>query len=407
MAGLNSTTFDAARKIVYRQGIEKAVLEKSPFVGMMEKVQFPGKQKDLVVDVAHAGASASFTVAQAQKSSSTKYAFNMTRASLYVQGSIDGEVEESSTSEGAVASALKDLLEEKAQEFSHALSWSAWNGQGGAVGRINSSGPSTTTITLTNVSDHVNFNVGDEVQLSTTNTAASTPHSSGASATITAINRETGVLTTDSNWTSQIGSAAADDFIFKKGMVGACAAGVLAWVSPDASPGSLFGVTRTIDRNRLAGIRYPAANMDPVSAIIMARAIGRENSKDDLDVLWVGCRRYADIELSIEGKSTPVKMTGKTSGGIEIGYEGIRYGSLTIMEDPFCPNPYGLITKKKGVWKCGTTKSGLPHFQDNGSNGKLFPEPSEDANQFRMRGYFQYECHRPVSNVLLLWDEAS
>jgi hypothetical protein len=401
MTALNNANFDAALKILYREGIEQAVLKESPFLAMCDKRLMPGKSRDLVINIAHQGASPSFTVAQARKNASTPRAFRVTRSKLYVLGSIDGETDDSSAGGGAVAAGLKTILDQKLQEFSHALSYSVWNNTGGSIGRVGT--VATTRITLATVTDHVNFNVGDELEFSATDgTSGSVKAGTG---TVTAVDRKNGYLDTDTNWSTQVPtiSDSPDDYIFKEGTFGNSIAGVLAWVPPTDAPAALFGVTRTEDPTRLAGIKYSASNQDIESAIIDAQARAFENNAGELDVLYMGPRRYATLLKSLQGKATYEKMTGgNMSGTAKVSYEAVKVGNCKVMRDPYCPDALGLMTKSSGVWTLGHTKSGVPHFDTKDGN-KLSREPSSDAHEFRLKAYCQLMCENPLENVLITW----
>lgn len=395
MTAINNTNFDKALKIFYRDGISQAVMDKSPFLAMCDKTDFPGKQKELVINIAHQGASPSFSVAQARKDASTKRAFSVTRSKLYVLGSIDGETDQASMGGGAVAAALKTIIDEKLQEYSHAMSWSVWNNTGGAVGVISS--VSTTRITLTNVTDHVNFNVGDELEFSSTDGTSGSPEV--GTATVTAVDRKNGYIDTDTDYSTQVPTIANGMSIFKEGTHGNSIAGVLSWVPPTDTPGSLFGLNRNEDPTRLAGIKYSASNQDIESAVIDAQARAFENNADELDILYMGPRRYATLLKSLQGKVTYDTVKGKSA---KVSFEAVRIGNAKVVRDPFCPDAYGLLTKSSGVWKIGATSAGVPHFDSKDGN-KLSREPTSDAHEFRLKGYFQLECHKPLNNVLITW----
>ena len=401
MAALNNTTFDAALKIQYRQGIEHAALEKSTFLGVVEKRVSPGLQYNMVLDIEHTGASPSFVAAQSRAAAATKRVFAVTRAKCYVFGSMSSETLDAGANGGAVADPFADYMEEKLTEAAHAMSYSVWQGQGGAVGKIST--VVTTRITLTNVEDHVHFNVGDFLEFSTTNDSASTPHSSGATAKITAIDRVNGFLDTGTNWATQVSAIAASDFIFNEGWTGQNTAGVLAWVPPDTTPPVLFGLTRTTDNVRLAGYPLDVSSLDPISALLTAKGKFWVNAKVQPDITWMNPTEFTQLEIALEGKTVPTRVQGSTLSGIKIGYDAISYGGMSIMQDVFCPVGYALMTRKSGVWKLAHTRSGLFHFHDSDGN-KLSRQANADADEFRIKSYYQMECHKPWCNVLLSYN---
>ena len=81
---------------------------------------------------------------------------------------------------------------------------------GGAIGQVNASGPSTVTFNLLEIEDVVNFEVGMNLQASAADgsTGSDTLLDAGATGLISAVNRDTGVITSATNWTATVDGAA-------------------------------------------------------------------------------------------------------------------------------------------------------------------------------------------------------
>lgn len=88
-----------------------------------------------------------------------------------------------------------------------------------------------------------------------------------------------------------------------------------------------------------------------------------------------------------------------------IGFDGFvipgAQGPVTVVADPNCPHPYGLLTNKDAWELAGLGR--VPHFSEE-DGLKFSREANADAIEFRLKMYGQIICHRPVNNVLIDWD---
>jgi hypothetical protein len=289
------------------------------------------------------GRSKDFATAQANEYSSNFEGFDITHVSDYGVGRLEGHVVDSAAGGDAAkfVDHLKNEIDGCLSTLGDTLAKEAYRGTGGARGVVGS--VSTTSLTLADPEDVVFFEVGMELQADTVD-GGGTVHV--GTATITAINRDTGVLTSDSNWTSQITGLAANDYLFQQGDYDACAAGVAAWI-PSTAPTAtaFFGVDRSVDSERLGGIRFDGSSytMDDVFIRAEARA-ARSNAK--ITHFFANPVDVADLKAVLEDRKRVIDVETYYNG---VGFKGIKIcdgqaGEIPLISDPDCPvnRCYGL-----------------------------------------------------------------
>lgn len=131
----------------------------------------------------------------------------------------------------------------------------------GTIGTLN-----TNSIVLTDPSGIVNFEVGMQCVFSANDGTSGSLLGSGADALVTAVDRETGTITFTTGELAGVGSLATGCHIFREGdWIGAAGttmfAGLGAFIAATNSPAALYGMTRTSDPTRLAGVRVPSADL--------------------------------------------------------------------------------------------------------------------------------------------------
>lgn len=313
-------------------------------------------------------------------------------------GSVDNEALLASRSDkGAQAKALDTQIKAATYEFGRAMGKQAFGNGDGARGYVGTSGITTTALTLSDSNDVVNFEVGMEVELSSAGTVATLR---AGTATITAINRTTGVLTTDSNWTTQIPGATDADYIAREGDTAACLTGLAGWI-PASTPGALFGVTRTADTTRLAGSRITGSGA-PEEEIIIDAVTESVINGGRPDLLVVHPKRFAELLKNLHAKSyTTVPIP---TDNAKVAFRGIEFnapnGSVKVLSDPQCPYAYGWLVKKNSFELCHLGK--FPHFSEE-DGLKFSREASADAVEFRLKAYGNLLCHEPHHNVCITW----
>jgi hypothetical protein len=303
---LSTSLFGPSLKELYT-GKRRAdlAMRKQPFLAMVKKKEdFGGELRRITAKYVNPqGGSAGFANAQANTYAGREVKFNITRKSNYQLAHIDAEtIEASATDAMALTRALKDRVDGAVMNLGHDLGRKLFQAGGGALGRV-ASGFGTPTVTLTNLRDARFFEVGMTVTGGTTDGTTNGTKRSGT-AQITAINRQAGTITVSGNWTASITGLTTNDYLFRDGDTDANnngtalnIQGLAAWLPSTAPGATLFnGVDRSVDTDRLGGIRYDGTNKTLENAIIYSASdLGEAGATPDICLM--SNRQYANLKV--------------------------------------------------------------------------------------------------------------
>lgn len=386
--------------------IMQALIANSPVLGMMPKDENAGGRY-IHVPILRTGAqgrSATFATAQTNAVGSQATAFDVTFASNYQLCQIDGNnMDDMSSKENSLYDAIDHEMEAGIANLRKDLRLQVFGNVGGARGQVGS--VSTYYLTLKNIEDAIHFEENMEICCSATDGTSGSLRDSGAATTITAIDRNTGILTSDAEWTTAISGLTADDYLFAEGDFGAKWAGILSWL-PAATPSAtaFYGVDRTLDVNRLSGIRYDGSGEPIESAFVNAAAkIQLLDGMAKIGVLnpikWgqfansLGADRLNRVDL----KDT----TGR------VGYKAIEImtasGPIPIVADPGCHTRYGLLLDLS-TWKCASVGKLVRVVDDDGLTIRRAASGDNWNISLKSRGNFV--CSNPGKNCRILFESA-
>jgi hypothetical protein len=404
MAALNVSAYSPVLKTLYPDGLAAVLYPKNPTFALLPKSDdFEGENMTITCKFGGStGDAVDFATAQAGKSGSQYTKFTITRSSEYAVGGLTTEVMRASRSnKGALAKALKTEIDSSLYKLGRAFANGIWGNGGGAIGKISAgSNVGTATITLSDISQIVNFEKGMVLQASVDDgTAAGGLRSAGTTVTVAGVDRDAGTITATGNWTAGIAAVAASDFLFRKGDYAAKVKGIPAWL-PDAAPSAtlFFGVDRTQDTVRLGGARWNAAGVPIEEALIEAPhrlAIhggspthGILNNRDFANVVKATQSRvFYDEDTDIPG----------------IGFKSIVIpgpsGDIKLIPDPNCPRNklYLLQMDTWGIHHLGA----LPGFIDDDGQGQLMRDSTADSMEYRMVAFWQLACEEPGWNMVV------
>ena len=218
------------------------------------------------------------------------------------------------------------------------------------------------------------------------------------SITVTDVNRDTGVLTTDA--TSAIGSAAVGDYIFQEGDYDAKLSGLAAWV-PSTAPGatSFFGLDRTTDVTRLAGIRIASSTVSglPIEEKLQVAASRLAREGGSPDVILINYENFRDLEISLGSKV----VYDRAPEGAVVGWNGLTIrgpkGPIKVVPDQSCP-PNRAYVLTLSTWKLGSPG---PAIKVLDRDGKLIRESAADAYEVRIAFYGNLGCLAPGWNSVV------
>jgi len=407
---LDMTSFDAALKEHYTdERIFNMVYADNPFFAMVAKDENAGG-RNIPVPIIYGnpqGRSASFTRAQTrgQLLASGIEQFTLTRVNDYAVATIEGETLEASKGDSnAFMDAAITEIDGALNSLTRSCAIAQYGTGYGGIGQIGSI--STTTITLLNIQDITNFEVGQELDLAASESSG-TLRAKGSSTNgliVTGVNRVTGVLTFGDNVTDAtngIPTAAANDYIFVRGDRQDTASpariklsGLGAWC-PSSAPSStsFFGVDRTID-SRLAGLRYTGTGYPIEEVLLDAAALaGREGGKPDK--VFMSYQKWADLEKALGSK---VQYVEYKMG--EVGFKGIRIngpkGPIDAVPDQNAPanNAFMLQMNTWKLYSIGKVPKVI-----NADGMQMLRQASADGVEIRFAYRAQLGCRAPGFNV--------
>lgn len=280
----------------------------------------------------------------------------------------------------------------------------------GIVGTFAETGasPNVVTIVLSNPSDIVAFEVGMTLVASSTDGGApSTDYLN-----ITSVDRISGTIVGEANDSSMDSKFHAGGYLTVQGDLPSAGAsstgsflamsGLAAWI-PRTSPSgsdSFWGVNRSADPTRLAGLRYDASNLTIEEGITNSLALAnREGAKPDYAIM-----DFASYAALINALGAKVQYVQVNHDEVEVAFEGIQfhsaYGRVIVLADRSCPaQTCYLLTLN--TWKLRSLGK-VPHILTYGMEGlEGLRVGNADALEIRIGYYGNLICSAPGFNMIV------
>jgi hypothetical protein len=265
----------AIAKILYDNRVPEIGFSDAPAWGMLRKTSnFFGESKAFSSRFTKTpGKSRTFSASRSQAGPSRFARWLVTRANDFITVKINVETFEAlGNTEGAQTNYVEEESDSAYDAFIQRVERNLFRNRGGSVAQI-ASGGATQTITVVNAIDLCGIDVGDYLDSDTTDgSGAGAARDNTTEKLVTAINRVTGTITTSAASWDADGGFGDDDYLFLHGDLGLAWSGLDAWI-PSADPGgsdSFFGLNRSVDPQRLAGIRYVASAGSPDGSVLRA-----------------------------------------------------------------------------------------------------------------------------------------
>lgn len=409
MATTHTTaTLDAVLKELYKgQAVQNLVYDESArtFLSMVKKNPFVGKKYPLpIVYEDSVGTGAVFNTAQDNIGTSLPEAFEVTTTREYSIARISTEaLMASKNDKGAFLNGLKHTVDSALNALSNRLEAGCFRDGSGQIGRIGS-GVATTTVVLSNAEDIVNIRIGQKLVTSASKTGALT---SAAARTVASVNRDAGSFTIDVAFG---GTAADNDYLFvmadrynndtSSAVSSQRIKGLDAWL-PAAAPtagDNFFGVDRSLDPTRLAGVRYTgnAAAIEESLAGAAAR-LGRECSAvpDTALMSFQTFRRLTNEMGSKVQLGGGPKLTG---GAQELMVYGPK-GPIKIVPATFAPNDV-IFLLTLNTWELVSMGDAVQILDHDGS--RVLRVSNDDSLEVRCASFSQLCCHAPGRNARII-----
>lgn len=405
MAALDLSAAAAALKVYYStQRVVQLTYKDAPLYAMIPKHKdFFGKSMPLPMRVTNPqGRSATFATAQANKTPSKYRDFVLTRNHDYSLASIDSEtIMASESNAGAFLKLAIAEIDGAIESLRRSVQIDLFGDGSGARAQVGSVSQANNTITLSNVEDVVRFEAGQQIVVWSAKTGGSQRiYETGVTvAGISGVDRDLGILTMDEDITANV-TIVANDWLFVEGDRGNKFKGLQGWI-PDTAPApsdSWFGVDRSLDATRLAGVRVTSSNKPIDEALIdAARRLGREGHSPDVAVL--SFTKYASLEKTLGTKIryTDVSVAGFSFRAIELPGPS---GTIKVFADKDCDEDHGYMLTLD-TWGLYSLKDTIQVLDLDGN--RMLREATADAYEVRVATFLQLGCDNPGANAVLLF----
>ena len=399
MGILDLTAMNAALKELYDgQTVENLVYADNPFFAMVKKsTNFGGKYKPIpIITGVSQGRSSTFSTAQTNQSAVQVESFLLTRASDYSIAQIDNQTMlASKTDKMSFLEGSKLMIDGAFRSITNSICASLFRSGTGTLGAVTSI--TTGVIVLTNPGDVVGFEVNQVLQAAATD--GGTPRV--ALGYVVAVNRSLGTVTVSATgYSGAAGTPAlwvATDFLLVQGDSNLKMKGLAAWLPyADPSATAFFGVDRTIDRTRLAGVPYDGSAQSIEEALIDSSSLlAREGGKPGVCI--TNFASYAALEKSLGSKVTYVDQKGPA----EIAFRGIMVNGantqIKVFPDRSCQALTGYLLQLD-TW-CLEGLGDVPQILRYGDGLEMLRVSNADAGEVRIGAYSQLRTNAPGWNA--------
>lgn len=361
------------------------------------------------------GRSHTFSNAQNNQTPPLPVSFFVYRATDYQLVTITNElIEATADNAGAFVDEVKLNMDTGFRNLSNNLAHDLFGDGSGSRGQI--SAISSGVITLADPNSVVNFEV-NMVLVAFSISGLTYTQSTGANlGYVVAVNRAAGTVTvsatsggaagTPTNWSTSFPYLGVQGDVFF-GTVSATTSylapqGLAAWI-PLTAPGgtdSFWGVNRSTDVTRLAGVRFDGSAETIEEALIDAASlVAREGGAPEM--CFINFASYAALEKSLGSKVQYVSVKHEEA---DIAFAGITvnapYGPITVVPDRNCPAQRAYLLQMD-TWKFRSLGK-APHILKYGVEGlEGLRVGSADALEVRIGYYGNLVCGAPGWNCVV------
>lgn len=402
------------------QKVQWLTCKDNPFLAMIKKEEkFPGKYYPVpVVYGLTQGSSATFANAYNNQSAPMVAEFLVTRVADFSLASIDGQLlAAAQTDPGAFIDGAELMIDAAFQNATNRLASAMFRNGAGTIGQIASVANVSGTnylITLSNPDDAVQFEV-NQVLVAVQNIDGSGTAPTDV-ATVTAVNRSAGTMNVTcatniaSDWPASYYLAVQGDLpslsnnnFQPSGSTTTNSllklAGLAAWL-PISAPGAgdaFFGVNRSVDTQRLAGVYFDGSALSLEEALLQGTGrIALNGGRVD-----TGICSYSTYTALITSLGSKVQYIDTKVG--EIGFRGVQVnGANTVMSifpDRNCPDGF-IYCLEMDSW-CLRSQNPAPHILKYMDEIEILRVPGVDAAELRVGMYGNMYTNKPGHNGVI------
>lgn len=408
----NQEALDAVLKQLYRDpNYGEATYKTAPLVGLLPKfTSFVGKSMPIPIRWATpAGVSNSFDKAKANAYSSRFSAFQLTQSRIYGTAEIDGlTADASDTDAGSFIKAFTSEIDGVMESVTQKLETDLFRSGTGSLGTV-LSGQATNTITLGNINDVVNFEVGMTVVASAAPDTFPIAANRVGTVIIAKVDRNAGTLTSQgASWVAGIGAIVPTDVLMREGDLNAAFTGLQAWMPAVVTPTLFYGVDRTDDVVRLGGNRYDASTTGELIEESLIEGQGRAAREGGRpDTIFMNNLDFRRLVKSVGSKvmyprDSTRKAIGEKGLSGDISFQTLRlqgdYGPMDVLSSPKCPQGKAFVLQMD-TWSLNSLGTVPKILMRDGL--RIQRHPDKDAYVVRVGGYGNLGCNHPGANCLV------
>jgi hypothetical protein len=353
------------------------------------------------------------TIAQAYSNASANVSkeFLVKRAKFYGIGRIQRElIIASKSNKGSLLRAMMNEQKGLEKQLVRMIGKQSWDSGSGVLGQSS---------TVTGVGAGAVITLADKAQVAwfepnQTLTASATPTGAakaivGAGMVVLKRDPGAGTITLTQNVTTACPTWVDGDYLFRDGTMFSQlpnpVTGIAGWIPPVAPIGgdNFWGIDRSVDPTRLAGIRYDASATGENKLESLRSAMTQAQVETVApDSAFYHPTDFNSLVKSIEG--TPQWVTTQASGTIKVGYEGVKVltpaGLVTCYPDPGVPKGFAwVLNLDDWCWEYLCRTDSFPELFDE--DGELLRESQSDSYEWRAGGYAQMVCSDPHGQVVI------
>ena len=389
----------------------------NPFYALVARdTDFVGEvSKEPIVVSAVQNRSATFSTANTSATNSITRAFLLSRVQNYSNAYIANEILLASMSDkGAFLQALKFEIDKALFSLTKSIATQLFRAGTGTVARIASTATinsAVTMVVLANPEDIVNIEYGMNLAFSATDGGAARAYAS-TGAYVVSVDRQAGSFLCSATFggaaaalTSLITGVAVSDYIYQSaGDINKTISGLQAFLPGSAvTSTSFFGVDRTIDKTRLAGITLDASSYSIDEALIQgSNLVAREGGRPDY--VFMSFKDFSNLVTTLGAKQQYIQHTNVDvkDPGVSVGYSGVKIigatGPMTVVPDVNCPVGKAFVLQMD-TWKLKSL--GEPARLFDGDSLTVIRDPSGDNVIVRCVSYAQLSCRAPGWNAVV------
>ena len=400
---MDLSAFSGALKTIYsKDKVENLTYANNPFHGMLKKDKnFVGSQMNFALIYGNpTGGGVSIAAAQSASQGSAIQGWQLTRKAHYNVAAVTNETILASASDaGALLRALVTEINGAMRNCIRHLAVMEYGDGTGVIGTVAANTSSTNALALASIPSGTNFEKGQWIAVFS-NTSTS-PTARGARQ-ITNINRATGDITFGG---STMSLTAGDVIVNGSGTTNSSGVGsdndlnnvitgLAGWI-PLSAPTSttFFGVDRSVDTERLGGVRTVATTVTIDEGIINGlRDVARSGGSPD--VVFMNFENFASL---VKLTGTQARYEEKVKVGIS--YSGILVngptGQVKVIPDRNCPGDRCYILQMD-TWVLRSLGDAPAILKPDGL--ELLRDATKDQVEARIGYYAQLACSAPGYN---------